>query len=194
MRRILFLIILLVMAGCTERVPMTFRNTDITGAKFGHSLNNLRDHHEKPVDLSDFHGKAVLLFFGYTSCPDICPTALARFAEVMKVIGKDANRVQVLFVTLDPERDTPERLSGYVPWFYPSFIGLYGDLATTKAVAQEFKVYYARSKGSEGMGYMIDHSTGAYVFDPAGNIRLYLKDDAPVEAIASDLKRLLAGD
>jgi len=133
----------------------------------------------------------VVIFFGYTSCPDVCPTTLARFAEVMKQLGSDAGRVQVLFVTIDPERDTPEMLAAYVPWFNSSFIGLYGDKASTEAAAREFKVFFARSKGSEGMGYVIDHSAGAYVFDPAGRIRLYVKDDASVETIVSDLKRLL---
>jgi protein SCO1/2 len=109
----------------------------------------------------------------------------------MKQLGSDAGRVQVLFVTVDPERDTPEKLAAYVPWFNSSFIGLYGDMAATEAAAREFKVFFARSKGSAGMAYVIDHSAGAYIFDTTGKIRLYVKDDASVDAIVSDMKRLL---
>jgi protein SCO1/2 len=190
MWRVFALILFFGLVGCSERTPPAFRNTDISGAEFGRSLT-LKDHHGKPTSLADFHGKAVVIFFGYTSCPDVCPTTLARFAEVMKQLGSDAGRVQVLFVTIDPERDTPEKLAAYVPWFNSSFIGLYGDMAATEAAAREFKVFFARSKGSEGMGYVIDHSAGAYIFDPTGRIRLYVKDDASADAIVSDLKRLL---
>jgi len=192
MWRVLLLSLLLGLAACSERAPSAFANTDLTGAEFGRSLPGLRDHFGKPTSLADFHGKVVLLFFGYTFCPDVCPTTLSRFAEVMKQLGPDADRVQVLFVTLDPQRDTPERLAGYVPWFYPKFIGLYGDAAATEAAAREFKVYYARSTGGDGVNYTIDHSAGTYVIDTAGKIRLYLKDSAPLDAIVSDLKRLLA--
>lgn len=193
MLRVLILILCLSLTGCAEREPTPFHSTDITGAQFGRALTGFKDHHGKPRTLADFQGKAVVLFFGYTFCPDICPTTLARFAEVMKLLGNDDERVQVLFVTLDPERDTAQKLADYVPWFYPSFIGLYGDMAATEVAAREFKIFFARSKGSDAMPYAIDHSAGAYVFDPSGRIRLYVKDDTSVEAIVSDLKTLLAG-
>ena len=193
MRRVFLLVLVLLLAACGERTPVPWRSTDISGADFGHALVGLRDQHGKPTTLADFKGRAVLLFFGYTACPDVCPATLARYAAVMKALGADSGRVQVLFVTLDPERDTPDKLGAYVSWFDPAFIGLSGDLAATEAAAREFKVFFARSKSSAAMGYTIDHSAGAYAFDPAGRIRLYIKDDAPVEAIASDLKRLLAG-
>ncbi len=193
MRRVLILVLLMFLAACGARAPMPWRTTDISGADFGHALVGLKDQHGKPTTLDDFRGRAVLLFFGYTACPDVCPATLARYAAVMKALGADADRVQVLFVTLDPERDTPDKLAAYVSWFDPRFIGLYGDLAATEAAAREFKIYFARSKSSAGMGYTIDHSAGTYAFDPAGRIRLYIRDDAPVEAIAGDLKRLLAG-
>lgn len=190
MLRFFVLIFFFGLVGCSEQTPQAFRNTDISGAEFGRSLI-LKDHHGNPTSLADFRGKAVVVFFGYTSCPDVCPTTLARFAEVMKQLGSDADRVQVLFVTVDPERDNPEKLAAYVPWFNSSFIGLYGDMAATEAAASEFKVFFARSKGSAGMPYVIDHSAGAYVFDTTGKIRLYVKDDASVDAIVSDLKRVL---
>lgn len=168
------------------------RNSDITGADFGRRLA-LTDHTGKARTLDDFRGKAVILFFGYTACPDVCPTALTRFAETLKQLGDEAPRVQVLFVTLDPERDTPAQLAAYVPWFHPSFIGLYGDAEATRAAAREFKIFYTRQESKGGMGYVLDHSAGAYVFDPAGRLRLYVRDDAPVDAIVADLRSLLGG-
>lgn len=192
LRRTILLALSLGLFACTAQTPATFRNTDITGAEFGRTLA-LTDHNGKARTLSDFAGKAVILFFGYTSCPDVCPTALARFAEVMKRLGPDAPRVQVLFVTIDPARDTQAQLAAYVPWFDPSFIGLYGDTAATEAAAREFKVFYAKKETGGGMAYVLDHSAGAYVFDPAGRIRLYVKDDATIDAIAGDVRELLAG-
>lgn len=203
MWRVFVLIVLLGLAGCTKPAPATFRNTDITGAEFGRSLAGLKDHRGKPGTLSDFQGKAVLVFFGYTSCPDVCPTTLARLVEVMKTLADDAGRAQVLLVTVDPERDTPDKLAAYVAAFNPSFIGLSGDMPATVAVAKEFKIFFARSKAGESTShehhhaqaadsYAVDHSSGIYVFDPAGKIRLYVKGDAPVDAITSDLKLLLA--
>lgn len=193
MWRALLLGLLVMTAGCGDPPPAPWRTTDIAGADFGRELKGLVDHHGKPAALADFRDKVVLLFFGYTACPDVCPGTLARFAEVMKALGPEASRVQVLFVTLDPERDTPEKLAVYVPWFHPSFVGLSGEAAAIAAAAREFKVFFARSKQASGaMGYLVDHSTGAYALDAAGRIRLYLRDDAPVEAIVSDVKRLLA--
>jgi protein SCO1 len=192
LRRTIFLALILGLLGCTERAPFAFHSTDISGADFGRSLA-LTDHHGKARTLADFGGKAVIVFFGYTSCPDICPTALSKFAGVMKQLGTDAARVQVLFVTIDPARDTPAQLAAYVSWFDPSFLGLYGDAAATAAATREFKVYYAKKETDGGLGYVMDHSAGAYVIDPAGRLRLYIKDDAPVEAIVTDVQALLAG-
>lgn len=196
MRRRLFLALslalpLALLAAC-QPAPVAFRNTDLTGASFARRLA-LSDHHGQPRSLADFHGKAIVVFFGYTSCPDICPTMLARLAEVMKGLGDEAGRVQVLFVTLDPERDSAERLKTFVPWFHPSFLGLRGDAGQIKAVTDEFRVFSARKEVGGELGYVLDHSSGAYVFDPAGHVRLYVKDTTPVEDIVADLRLLLRG-
>lgn len=181
----------LLLAACARKTE-PFRNTDLTGASFGRDFR-LVDHHGQSRGLADYRGKAVVLFFGYTSCPDICPTTLARLAEVMKALGGQSEQVQVLFVTLDPERDSAERLRDFVPWFHPSFIGLRGEAAEIKAVASEFRVFGARKEVAGELGYVIDHSSGAYVFDPAGRLRLYVKDSASVSDIVADLRSLLNG-
>lgn len=189
-RTFLASLVTLPLLGCGRGDALAFHNTDLSGAAFGKSLA-LTDHHGRARTLADFRGKVVVLFFGYTSCPDVCPTALAKFAEVMKALGDDAGRVQVLFVTIDPARDTQAALAQYVPWFHPSFLGLYGDAAQTAAAAREFKVFYARQETGGGLAYVMDHSAGAYVLDPAGKLRLYVKDDAPLEGIVADVRMLL---
>lgn len=173
------------------RAPPPFRNTDLSGAGFGRDFA-LTDHDGRARTLADYRGKAVVLFFGYTACPDVCPTTLARLAEVMKALGGQAARVQVLFVTLDPERDSTQRLKDFVPWFHPSFVGLRGEPAQIQALAEEFRIFSSRKKVEGELGYVIDHSAGAYIYDPAGRLRLYVRDSAPVEDIAADLRRLLA--
>lgn len=187
------LVVLLVfgLLGCSSQPPEGFNATDITGSAIGQSLAGLKDSRGQERSVGEFRGKAVIVFFGYTSCPDVCPTTLARLAEVLKQLGPDGERVQVILVSVDPETDTPERLGPYVTAFHPSFIGLAGDLTATEAVARGFKVFFAKAKGGHHAG-MIDHTTGAYVFDTAGKIRLYVKDDASVDHIAGDLRRLLA--
>lgn len=190
-RRLFLALPYFLLASC-GRTPVTFRNTDLTGASFGRALE-LSDHNGQIRSLADFHGRVLIVFFGYTSCPDICPTMLARLAEVMKLLGPAAQKVQVLFVTLDPERDTAERLKAFVPWFYPSFLGLRGDAAQINAVTGEFRVFSARKNVDSDLGYVLDHSSGAYIYDPAGRLRLYIKDSASIEDIAADIGQLLAG-
>lgn len=190
MWRIVVLLVLGVL-GCTGQTPAGFSNTDVTGSAIGQSLAGLKDSRGQERSIGEFHGKAVIVFFGYTSCPDVCPTTLARLAEVMKQLGAEADRVQVILVSVDPETDTPERLGPYVTAFHPSFIGLAGNMPATEAVAREFKVFFAKAKGGHHAG-MIDHTTGAYVLDPAGRIRLFVKDDASVENTVGDVRRLLA--
>ena len=192
MNRRLFLGLAATCLLACQPAPVVFNNTDLTGATFGRQLA-LPDHDGRPRSLSDFAGKAVVVFFGYASCPDVCPTMLARLAEVMAALGDDASQVQVLFVTVDPERDSAERLKEFVPWFHPTFLGLRGDAAQTRAAIEEFRVYAAKKPVAGEMGYVIDHSTGAYVFDPAGRLRLYVKDASSIAEIAADIRLLLQG-
>ena len=169
-----------------------FVNTDITGAKYGQDFK-LLDHHGQARSLADYRGKVVTLFFGYVQCPDVCPTNLSGMAEVMRQLGPDADKVQVLFMTVDPERDTQTLLAEYVPAFDARFVGLYGDLPTTRAVAADFKVFYQKQGDVNGKAYTVDHSTGTYVFDPQGHLRLYVKHAEKPELIAADIRKLLAG-
>jgi protein SCO1 len=175
-------------AGC-DSSPQ-FKSTDITGAPYGHSLE-LVDHTGKPRRLEDFRGKAVVLFFGFTHCPDICPTTLADISQAIKQLGPDADRVQVLLVSVDPERDTQESLAKYVTAFDPRFLGLRGDLAATKKVAGEFKIYFEKRK--QGDGYTVDHSAQSYVIDPQGRLRLLVRHDRIGSDLAPDLRTILQG-
>lgn len=184
----LFLSITLLLAGCSE--PPRFVSTDLSAVDWGKDFS-LTDHNGQARRLADFRGKAVVLFFGYTQCPDVCPTTLAAMHEAMKLLGEDANRVQVLFVTLDPARDTPKLLAQYVPAFDPSFLGLYADENVITALTKDFKLFYARQPGSVPGSYSIDHSTGSYAFDPQGRLRLLLRHGETAANIAADLKLLL---
>ena len=154
----------LLLAGCSEQ-SAHFNSTDVTGADWGRDFH-LTDPAGKPRQLADFTGRAVVLFFGYTQCPDVCPTTMSKLREVMKALGDDANRVQVLFVTLDPERDTPALLAQYVPSFDTRFLGLYGSMDTTKATAKDFRIFYEKVAGTKPGSYTIDHTAGLYMFDP----------------------------
>ena len=190
MLRILMLAAVLAVAACSAPDRPQFKSSDITGADYAKDFS-LTDHTGKPRHLADFRGKVVTVFFGYTQCPDVCPTSLATMAEVLRLLGADAGKVQVLFITVDPERDTPQLLAQYVPAFNSSFLGLYGDLPTTAAVARDFKVFY--KKQGEGPNYTVDHSAGTFVFAPDGRLRLYVKHGESAAVIAEDIKVLLAG-
>jgi len=173
-------------AGCDSGPK--FKSTDITGAPYGKTLE-LADAQGRVRHLEDFRGKLVVLFFGFTRCPDVCPTTLAEIAAAVKTLGPDAERVQVLFVTLDPERDTEKALAAYVSAFDPRFIALRGDQAATQRVAKEFKIYYEKRK--QGESYTIDHSAQAYVIDAAGRLRLLVRHDRIGQDLAPDLSTLL---
>ena len=178
------------MSACSPAKPQ-FENTDITGADFARDFQ-LFDAAGRPHALADYKGRAVVIFFGYTQCPDVCPTTMADLRTVMQALGPDAERVQVLFVTLDPERDTPALLAQYVPAFDPRFVGLHGDEAATARTAKEFKIFYQRNPGPTPTSYTLDHSAGSYVFDPAGHVRLFVRQGQPAASITHDLKLLLS--
>lgn len=185
---LLFLACLL--AACTP-APQ-FNATELSGINWGKDFS-LTDHHGKPRRLADFKGKVVVMFFGYTQCPDVCPTNMSAMSQVMTRLGPASERVQMIFVTVDPERDKPQLLAEYLPVFHPSFLGLYGDDAATKAVAKEFKIFYQKQPGSTPNTYTVDHSAGSYVFDPQGLLRLYVKHGETPEHMAQDITRLLDG-
>ncbi len=172
-------------------VKSSFQNTDITGLDYAKDFA-LPDHTGKMRSLADFKGKVVVVFFGYTQCPDVCPTTMVEMASVMEQLGPQADKVQVLFVTLDPERDTAELLSKYVPSFDSRFLGLVGDKAATEKVAKDFKVFYQKVPGKEAGSYTMDHTAGSYVFDPQGRIRLFIRHGQGAGSIAQDLKLLLS--
>ncbi len=178
------------LAGCEPAKP-TFNAVDITGiAGYGDDFR-LTDHTGKPRTMADFRGKAVAIFFGFTQCPDVCPTTLSEMKQAMQLIGKDSDKLQVLFITIDPKRDTPTLLSQYVPSFNPSFLGLYGDAAATAKVAKDFKIIYREVPGKTPDSYSMDHSAGTLVFDPQGRLRLFMNYGLTADKIAADIKRLL---
>ena len=179
----------LLLAACGS-AEQSFQGSDVTGSKFGRDFH-LTDHTGKPRALADFRGKVVVIFFGYTQCPDECPTTLSRLAAAMQKLGPDAARVQVLLVTVDPERDTPQVLSQYVPAFDPTFLGLYGDAAATAEVAKEFKVLYQKQPGPTPGTYSMDHSTGTFIFDREGRLRVYESYAQGPDALAHDIRALL---
>ena len=182
-------IVLALAAACSPETAK-FKSSDVTGASFGRDFA-LTDASGKPRTLNDFRGKAVVVFFGYTQCPDVCPTTLATLAEAMKQLGPDADRVQVLFVTIDPARDTPALLNAYVPAFDSRFIGLYGDDDATQRVAREFKIIYQKQPGTTPDTYTMDHSAGTYIFDPQGRLRLFVGHGKTPEVFVHDLRAIL---
>jgi protein SCO1 len=188
-RRCLLALASLALAGCGAGGPK-FEAADVTGASFGHDFA-LEDPDGRQRTLADFRGKAVVVFFGYTQCPDVCPATLATLAESMKRLGADADRVQVLFITVDPERDTAALLARYVPAFDPRFLGLRGDAAATARTAKEFRIIYEKVPGATPGSYTMDHSAGSYVFDPQGRLRLFVSNGQGPDVFAHDLRELL---
>lgn len=178
----------LLLTGCDSGGPK-FKSIDITGADYAKGFA-LTDPTGKVRTLADFRGKVVIVFFGFTHCPDVCPTTLVELKQVMQKLGPDADKVQVIFITLDPERDTAKVLAQYVPAFDPRFLGLYGDAATTLKTAKDFKVFYEKRAGSAPDNYSIDHSAASFAFDPAGRLRLYVKHDQ-IAGLADDVRTLL---
>jgi protein SCO1/2 len=179
-----------ILLGCTERRSEAFVTTDISGGAYA-GVYRLADQHGKVRSQEDFKGKVVLLFFGYTHCPDVCLTLLSQLALVMDGLGDDAKRVQVVFVTLDPERDTADRLAGFVGYFHPDFLALRGDGASIAKTAQAFKVSYSKHDSGSAAGYLLDHSAGIYVFDTRGRLRLLMNYGTELTAMVHDVKLLL---
>ena len=193
-RTLLTLASIVMLAACSaEKSPPAFKSIDITGAEYAQRLD-LPDADGKPRTLADFKGKVVVVFFGFTQCPDVCPTALAEIAEVKKALGADGARVQPVFVTVDPERDTLEVLKAYVGGFGQDFVALRGTLEQTQAAAKEFKVFFAKVPGKTEGSYTIDHTAGLFVLDAAGRVRLFARNGGGTEALAGDVKLLLAGN
>jgi protein SCO1/2 len=168
-----------------------FRSIDITGADYARELL-LPDADGKPRTLAEFKGKVTVVFFGFTHCPDVCPTTMVELAAVKKALGADGARVQPIFVTIDPERDTPQLLKAYVENFGPDFLALRGTPEQTKAAAKHFKIFYAKVPGKTPDSYTMDHTAGSYVFDTEGRVRLFTRYGLGTEALQADLKRLLA--
>lgn len=190
-RHLLLILTLCLLASCDANPgAKNFVGTDITGADFSQALS-LTDHTGTPRTLNDFKGKVVLLFFGFTHCPDVCPTTMLDLKNTMKLLGDKADEVQVLFVTVDPERDTQEVLAKFVPSFDSRFLGLRGNMEQTAETLKNFKIYYAKVPGKSDNDYSIDHSAGMYAFDKQGKVRLYLSYGQKPEDIASDVEKLL---
>ena len=164
---------------------------DVTGADYARDVP-LTDHNGRPRHLKDFAGKVVVVFFGYTQCPDVCPTSMQELAEVKAMLGKDGDRLQGIFVTVDPERDTPEVLKAYMANFDPTFLALRGTPEELAAVAKDFKIYYKKVDGKTPTSYTMDHSAGSYVYDTAGRLRIYTRYGGGAQALAADVKALLA--
>lgn len=180
---------LFALTACTEQKPQ-FKAVDVTGADYSQNFS-LPDQFGQTRTIADFSGKVVVVFFGFAQCPDVCPTSMAELAEVKKMLGKDGEKLQGIFITVDPERDTPEVLKAYMQNFDPSFLALRGTLEQTAATAKHFKTYFKKVDGKTGTSYTMDHSAGSYVFDTQGRVRLYTRYGSGAAALADDIKLLL---
>ena len=182
----------LALAGCDRAAPPHhFNAIDLTGATYAHGFS-LPDFDGKPRTLADFAGKVTVVFFGYTQCPDACPTTMAELSGILKTLGPDAKRVQVVFITVDPSRDTPALLKNYVTNFRPDFIALRGDEAQTQQIIRDFKLVVEKVPGKTPDSYTIDHTAGTYIFDPQGHIRLFASQSLDPALLTDDMKALLA--
>lgn len=178
-----------IFSACSPKGPK-FQGVDLTGAEYGRDLP-LTDQFGKERSIKDFAGKVVVVFFGYTQCPDVCPTSMSELAEVKRSLGADGDKLQGIFVTVDPERDTPEMLKGYMASFDPSFIALRGTPEQLAAVAKDFKIYFKRVDGQTPTSYTMDHSAGSYVYDTKGRLRVYHRYGAGAQSLAADVRALL---
>ena len=177
------------LAACSPEKPQ-FKSIDLTGADYAQGFS-LADHNGKQRTLQDFAGKVVVVFFGFTQCPDVCPTSMAELAQVRQLLGPDGDKLQAIFITVDPERDTAELLKAYMGNFDPSFVALLPTPEQLPQIAKDFKVYYKKVDGKSPGSYTMDHSAGSYIFDGKGRIRLYNRYGTGAEALASDVRLLL---
>ncbi|MES2960670.1 MAG: SCO family protein [Pseudomonadota bacterium] len=191
LNRRMALCVVALLAACSPQ-KATFNGIDITGAEYARQLA-LPDASGKARTLADFKGKVTVVFFGFTQCPDVCPTTLAEIAAVKQKLGPDGAKVQTVFVTVDPERDTPEVVGAYVAGFGPDVVALRGTLEQTQAAAKDFKVFFAKVPGKTEGSYTMDHTAGSFVFDPQGRVRLFIRHGGGPDAMASDLKQLMGG-
>jgi protein SCO1/2 len=176
--------------GACSQKEVAFASIDVTGAEYAKDFA-LPDHNGKMRQLKDFAGKVVVVFFGYTQCPDVCPTSMSELAEVKRLLGKDGDRVQGIFVTVDPARDTPEVLKAYMEAFDPTFLALTTTPDTLSKTAKDFKVYYKKSEGKTDTSYTMDHSAGSYVYDTKGQLRLFTRYGSGAAPLAKDIAILL---
>ena len=179
------------LGACSDSKP-SFTSVDVTGVDYAKNFE-LTDHNGQVRHLTDFAGKVVLMFFGYTQCPDVCPTTMTEMLEIKKALGKDGERLQVLFVTVDPERDTPELLKAYMENFDPTFLALYTTPEKLVELTKDYKIYYKKVDGSTPTSYTMDHSAGSYIYDPKGKLRLFTRYGSPKEALTLDIQTLLGG-
>jgi protein SCO1/2 len=190
-RRLVLLAAAAGLVACAPDKPQ-FKSIDITGADYARDFR-LVDHHGRERSIADFKGQAVVVFFGFTQCPDVCPSAMAELAQVKRELGADGARLQGLFISLDPERDTPEVLQAYMTNFDPAFLALRPSVEQLPQLAKDFKIFYKKNEGKTASSYTLDHSAGSYVFDPQGRVRLYTRQGIGAAALTSDLRLLLAG-
>ena len=175
--------------ACSEQKP-AFSSIDVTGADYAKDFA-LTDHNGQPKSLKDFAGKVVVMFFGYTQCPDVCPTTMAELAEIKKLLGADGSKLQGVFVTIDPERDTPEVLKAYMGNFDPTFLALVPTPVQLAALAKDYKIYYKKVEGKTDTSYTMDHSAGSYVYDTQGKLRLFTRYGTGPKPLADDIRMLL---
>ncbi len=193
-RSVLVMLAAVVALGACSDKPgaASFHSIDVTGADYADGFT-LTDHNGQTRTLADFKGKVVVIFFGYTQCPDVCPTSMSELAQARQLLGADGERLQGLFVSVDPERDTPEIMKAYMASFDPSFLALYAKPNELPELAKRFKVYYKKVPGSTPETYTMDHSAGSYIFDPSGRVRLYSRYGGGAQVLADDVKKLLDG-
>jgi protein SCO1/2 len=177
------------LAGCAPDKPQ-FKSIDLTGADYAQGFS-LQDHNGQLRTVKDFAGKVVVVFFGFTQCPDVCPTSMAELAEVKRLLGADGDKLQAIFITVDPERDTPELLKAYMGNFDPAFLALRPTPEQLPQVAKDFKIYYKKVDGKTKGSYTLDHSAGSYIYDPQGRIRLYNRYGSGADVLASDIRLLI---